>query len=164
MLDFSRNFRVVLMINVLAILFFFVAGTFFFRVSLLIRPQLEEAGVIQGASILQLITTFILVLILHELVHALFFSIVTGENPKLGLKGFYFYASAPDWYIPKKRVPHDQSCTDCAHQPVGVRDDPIHFRKFCALGIIFSISQFCRRDGRYLCNRLVNTVAKKYLG
>lgn len=100
-LDFSRNFRAVMTINILAILFFFVSGSFFFRLSLFIRPELEDAGVIQGASILQLVTTFVLVLILHELVHALFFSLITGENPKFGLKGFYFYVAAPEWYIPK---------------------------------------------------------------
>jgi hypothetical protein len=39
--------------------------------------------------------------VLHELVHGLFFWVFTRERPTFGTKSLYFYAGAPDWYLPR---------------------------------------------------------------
>lgn len=39
----------------------------------------------------------------HELVHAFFFWILTGERPQIGFGLFYAYASAPAWYFPRNQ-------------------------------------------------------------
>lgn len=39
----------------------------------------------------------------HELVHGLFFWVFTRERPVFGAKSLYFYAGAPDWYLPRSR-------------------------------------------------------------
>lgn len=41
--------------------------------------------------------------ILHELVHGLFFWVFTRERPAFGTKSLYFYAGAPDWYLPRSQ-------------------------------------------------------------
>ncbi len=39
--------------------------------------------------------------VLHELVHGLSFWLFTRERPAFGAKSLYFYAGAPDWYLPR---------------------------------------------------------------
>lgn len=40
------------------------------------------------------------VIVLHEIVHGLFFWLFTGSRPVFALKIVYAYAGAPDWYLP----------------------------------------------------------------
>ena len=57
-----------------------------------------------GSALLSLLT-FVLViitmLIVHEGFHGLCFWIFTKTRPLFAFKGFYAYAAAPDWYLPK---------------------------------------------------------------
>jgi len=52
--------------------------------------------------ILVLILGMIIVIVLHELVHGLFFWMITRQAPKFGFKGAYAFAAAPEWYIQRK--------------------------------------------------------------
>jgi len=40
-------------------------------------------------------------LIVHELIHGLFFYLFTGTAPVFALRLTYAYAAAPDWYLPR---------------------------------------------------------------
>ena len=40
-------------------------------------------------------------LVVHELIHGLFFWLFTGSRPTFGLRLTYAYAAAPSWYIPR---------------------------------------------------------------
>jgi hypothetical protein len=42
-------------------------------------------------------------MIVHELIHGLFFWIFTRKRPSYGFKGLYAYAAAPDFYIPRNQ-------------------------------------------------------------
>ena len=44
----------------------------------------------------------LVMIVLHEGLHGLFFWLFTREKPKFAFKGFYAYAAMPDWYLPKK--------------------------------------------------------------
>lgn len=44
----------------------------------------------------------LVMLILHEAIHGIFFRVLTGGRVKFAFKGAYAYAAAPDWYLPKK--------------------------------------------------------------
>jgi predicted metal-dependent HD superfamily phosphohydrolase len=57
----------------------------------------------QGLEPLYLIVGLLAVLILHELLHGLFFWIYTRERPQFGFRLVYAYASAPEWYIPRNQ-------------------------------------------------------------
>lgn len=43
----------------------------------------------------------ILVLVLHECTHGLFFWLFTRSRPVYGFRGWYAYAAAPGWYLPR---------------------------------------------------------------
>jgi hypothetical protein len=48
-----------------------------------------------------LIGAILLTMLIHELIHGLFFWIFTRKRPLYGFKGIYAYAAAPDFYIPR---------------------------------------------------------------
>ncbi|HLF90632.1 MAG TPA: DUF3267 domain-containing protein [Anaerolineales bacterium] len=102
-LDLTKNHRATLLLNLVAILSFFLYGWLFFAIADWIRSDLDSLNEVAGASFWQLMATFLLVLVLHELIHGLFFSVFTGEAPRLGVRGLYAFAGAPDWYIPRQQ-------------------------------------------------------------
>ena len=61
--------------------------------------SLQTLPLVIGAMLLLTLVT----LVLHELVHGLFFWRFTGDRPKFGvtLSPLAFYAGAPDWYLPR---------------------------------------------------------------
>ena len=108
-LDLSRNQRALLWLNLFGLFLVVISGGLFIALLFWLRPQDAiqilsgppkgiTAQVILGAAI---ITTFILMVILHEAVHGLFFWITTGAKPCYGFKGVYAYAAAPGWYLPR---------------------------------------------------------------
>ena len=40
-------------------------------------------------------------LVVHELIHGMFFWLFTHERPKFALRSGYAFAAAPEWYLPK---------------------------------------------------------------
>jgi len=54
--------------------------------------------------IVDAIVAVVLVMLIHELVHGVFFWRFTGRRPKFGIKGLYVYAAAPsDIYFPRNQ-------------------------------------------------------------
>ena len=51
--------------------------------------------------VLALLPVMAVAILLHELVHGLFFWFFTREKPGFGFKLFYAYATAPGWYFDK---------------------------------------------------------------
>jgi len=45
----------------------------------------------------------VLLLTVHELIHAIFFWVFTRSKPVFAIRLFYAYAGAPDWYIPVRK-------------------------------------------------------------
>ncbi len=83
-----------------------VASAFLFlQAAILLRPDLPaeasftvsgSEGLIAIAIGLAVLAGAVLVLVVvHEGVHAVFFRLVTGERPRLGVTGFYAYVGAP---------------------------------------------------------------------
>ena len=48
------------------------------------------------------VALLMLVTIIHEFVHGIFFYLFTGEKPLIGFKSIYLFAGSPNWYIKKK--------------------------------------------------------------
>ncbi len=64
---------------------------------------LKLSGWVEIVSFIGLLLGVILVmLVVHEGLHGVFFWLFTRERPKFAFKGFYAYAAMPDWYMPKK--------------------------------------------------------------
>ncbi len=53
-------------------------------------------------DIIFLLFLVILNLIVHELIHGVFFWFITRSKPVFGLSLSYAFAAAPEWYIPKR--------------------------------------------------------------
>lgn len=54
-------------------------------------------------SFFTLIAVFVIMLVVHEGFHGLCFWLFTKSRPLFAFKGFYAYAAAPDWYLPKRQ-------------------------------------------------------------
>jgi hypothetical protein len=106
-LDLSRPSKVI-WLNLSAIPLLFLFGWLFGRLIILLRSTNLFAGGIWGAvtnysigGLFTLILSIIFMLVLHELIHGLFFWLFTHERPKFALKSGYAFAAAPEWYLPK---------------------------------------------------------------
>ena len=114
-LDFAKNKAALIAVNVVGLLlmglFIWLAVVFFGRVH-------QEADVIWalwsvaggatglGSRVIVVVVALVAMLgvgVLHELVHGFFFWIFTRERPVFGAKSLYFYAGAPEWYLPRSQ-------------------------------------------------------------
>lgn len=104
-LDLSKNLRLVLLLNLVAILLFAGFGWLSFRLAAAILPpvRLAENSAITGLTLLACLLAYALILVLHELVHGAFFWLFTHQRPHFGFKGAYAYAAAPNWYLPRRQ-------------------------------------------------------------
>ena len=104
-LDLSKNIRLVLLLNLVAILLFAGFGYLFLRLAAAILPPERVAGsmTITGLTLLACLMAYALMLVLHELVHGAFFWLFTRRRPHFGFKGAYAYAAAPEWYFPRRQ-------------------------------------------------------------
>jgi hypothetical protein len=67
------------------------------------RPELTGAAFSLGFNLTDLLWLVVLVvvnMVLHELIHGVFFWLFTHSRPVFGLSLSYAFAAAPDWYIP----------------------------------------------------------------
>jgi Putative zincin peptidase len=108
-LDFSKNKVLPISLSLASLVAFFVFGTLFLLLASKISPSLGPSGMIvinipillKVALVLSVVT--LLIMIVHEFIHGIFFWIFTRSQPKYGFKGLYAYAAAPDWYIPRNQ-------------------------------------------------------------
>lgn len=98
------NRKLVVAMNVAGVLLLFVFGWIFMGVAAFMNPQFFWLALlifVRDLSLPALLLTILLVVILHELSHALFFWLFSRERPKVGFNVLYAYATAPDWFFPR---------------------------------------------------------------
>jgi hypothetical protein len=101
--DLKKDTRLNWTLQIVGMFWFLIAGWLLWKIVTFLRPdyvpgtQLSMSFLLLGGIILVILIT----LILHELVHGLFFWLFTGERPQFGIGPGYAYAAAPDWYFPK---------------------------------------------------------------
>jgi hypothetical protein len=102
-IDLRKNPKLVIWLNVAALAFFIIFGYLYLRLIALIRPAASLSFGSSGwfVTLVALLVSYIGVIILHELIHGLFFWIITGERPQFGFRGAYAFAGAPDWFLPR---------------------------------------------------------------
>jgi putative zincin peptidase len=111
-ISMKNNRGLMILLNLLGIPWFILSAIFF----LFMASQLGSLGARNNPgysgdftlsttttliAFLVIVVAFAAVLILHELVHGLFFWLFTRSRPRFGFKGVYAYAAAPGWYIPR---------------------------------------------------------------
>lgn len=96
-LDLSSK-RAALLLNLGAVILTLGMVLAFNHVMSLLRPGVCFLSITRLPLML---LGFVVVIILHELIHGLFFWIFTRQRPVFAFKGSYAFAAAPDWYLPR---------------------------------------------------------------
>jgi predicted metal-dependent HD superfamily phosphohydrolase len=96
--------KVALAFNLVGIGALFLFGWLLFQLADSLRPGILAPSsfiLLGGPELLALIAGILGVVLLHELIHGLFFFVYTGERFQLGIRPFYAFAASPTWYIPR---------------------------------------------------------------
>ena len=106
-LDLSRR-SVALALNLVALPLLALFGWLFHRLAAWLRPDYAQAGGLVQAmdslvDLLILVAVYVILIVLHELIHGAFFWLFTRERPLFAFKGLYAFAAAPDWHIPRNQ-------------------------------------------------------------
>ncbi|PKN91940.1 MAG: hypothetical protein CVU44_16745 [Chloroflexi bacterium HGW-Chloroflexi-6] len=100
-MDVEKDKRQMWLLQVLglpwALLVLFFLGWFTLRV----RPEVigADPGEVSMGIVLALLPVMGISIMLHELVHGVFFWVFTREQPRFGFKLLYAYATAPGWHF-----------------------------------------------------------------
>lgn len=102
-----RQTKNLILVNVLGVVLLIASWIGFAGLANAIHPGSMNfsfsSGNIRSAllSLLTLVVVIVVMLFVHEGFHGLCFWIFTKTRPLFAFKGFYAYAAAPDWYLPK---------------------------------------------------------------
>jgi hypothetical protein len=103
-INLKKNKRLAIILNIAAIII--VALSFYLLSGFLalVRPEfINSSGSITLGMVGILLGLYILMMIVHELIHGFFFWIFTRSRPVFGVGLFYAFAGAPAWYIPSRK-------------------------------------------------------------
>lgn len=106
-LDFMQEQRLLIRLNLIGLLLMGFVCPLFTLASLSLRGTLGTLFAFTLSNLLLWLISipcaFIGVIIIHELIHGLFFWLFTKQRPHFGFKVIYAYAAAPTWYIPRNQ-------------------------------------------------------------
>ena len=104
-LNLKKNKAAAWAMNGASIPLLFLFGGLFLAYFLLIRPDIWTGMLATSntdlLSLIVLIAVFAAMIVVHELVHGVFFWIFTRSHPVFGLRGWYAFAAAPGWFLPR---------------------------------------------------------------
>jgi hypothetical protein len=108
-INLAKNFSALLWMNIAALTILVLSGWLFILVLYWMRPadaaaglHIEESGFSGITEVLfKVLLIYIIMVVLHELVHGAFFWIFTHSMPVFALRSYYAYAAAPGWYLPR---------------------------------------------------------------
>jgi hypothetical protein len=103
--NLAKNKRLAILLNIVGFIIFVLSFVLLGLFVRWVRPDLSTITfTIRGdvSALLQLLGLFLLValiMVVHELIHGLFFWVFTRSKPTYALRPAYAYAAAPDWFI-----------------------------------------------------------------
>ena len=108
-LELSKNRGLAMILNLVGLGLLFGVGWLFLESLSFLRPAYissENILIITGMrefwrGVLLLAVSVVLVIVLREVLHGLVMWIATKQLPKLSFHGFYAYAAASEWYLPR---------------------------------------------------------------
>ncbi len=106
--DITRT-REIIWLNVLGVLLFVLSLWGFNALARAVRPGTVGVGVFFKTesvaealwNLVAFLVATVLMLVIHEAAHGLFFWLFSRSRPKFAFKGYYASASAPGWYFPR---------------------------------------------------------------
>ena len=103
-INLKKDKRLIILLNIGAFILFILIFYLLSGFTALVRPDITNfSGNITIATMLSLLGLVVLVLILHEIIHGLFFWIFSHGMPVFALRPLYAYAGAPTWFFPKRQ-------------------------------------------------------------
>ncbi len=107
--NLNKNITALVVLNVVALALLGVFSAFFSWMIQVLRPGMTFETLMHGldwlnswTGILMLIGSLLLMVILHEGFHGLFFWLFTKARPRFAFRGAYAYAALEGWYFPRK--------------------------------------------------------------
>ncbi len=103
--DLTSKPIVLILMNVIGFGLLALSGALFHALITALRPDYTNSLTISGLGgafslLLALVAVTVIMLVVHEGIHGLFFWVFTRSRPRFAFKGWYAYAAAPGWYIP----------------------------------------------------------------
>lgn len=100
-IDIERDKRQMWILQLLGLPWALVVAFLLLVYAVFLQPEIftTDAAEISIAFSLALLPVLAMSILLHELVHGLFFWFYTREQPRFGFKWLYAYATAPGWYF-----------------------------------------------------------------
>jgi hypothetical protein len=108
-LDLAQDRTTAVVLNLISLPLFAVAGWLFILVASVLRPDIISLDFIRKLSMRPLVLylgffgVIACIMVLHEAIHGLFFWVFTRSRPVFGIKLLFAYAGAPEWYIPRNQ-------------------------------------------------------------
>lgn len=105
--DLKKNKAALWVMNLATLPLLFIFGWLFLSYLQLVRPGIMTVIFSLPFNaiyfVVSLVVIFTVLILIHELVHGIFFWIFTHQRPSFGLRGWYAFASAPGWYFPRQQ-------------------------------------------------------------
>ena len=101
-IDLKKDKRLAILLNIGAFIVFIPMFYLLPGFTALVRPEITNfSGTITIGNMLGALGLTVVVLIIHEIIHGLFFWIFSHGRPVFALRPLYAYAGAPTWFFPK---------------------------------------------------------------
>lgn len=103
-IDLSENVKLAVLLNVFAIALLLVFTRLMTEYIGWFHPAWSLAAALDNTlrALLAFAAVLVVMPIVHEAVHGVFFWWFTRSRPRFGATALYAYAGAPDWYIPRR--------------------------------------------------------------
>ena len=103
-IDLKKDKRLAILLNIGAFIVFIPMFYLLPGFTALVRPESTNfSGTITIGNVLGALGLTVVVLIIHEIIHGLFFWIFSHGRPVFALRPLYAYAGAPAWFFPKRQ-------------------------------------------------------------
>jgi len=106
--DLTHNTRLAIILNLGGTLLLFFFAWLFLSITQLLHPEYTYPISLMVSSLTDLLklvggllSVTLVMILAHEGVHGFFFWLLTHQRPLFGFRGYYAFASAPGWYIPR---------------------------------------------------------------
>ncbi len=103
-INLKKDKRLIILLNIVAFFIFILMFYLLSGFTALVRPDIKNfSATITIWNMLSLLGLTVLMLIIHEGIHGVFFWIFSRSMPVFALRPLYAYAGAPAWFFPKRQ-------------------------------------------------------------
>jgi hypothetical protein len=103
-INLKKDTRLTIILSIVALIVFALVFFLLTSFTALVRPEVRNFS--ENITIVKMLGALgltVIVLIIHEIIHGLFFWIFSHSRPVFALRPMYAYAGAPNWFFPKRQ-------------------------------------------------------------